>query len=48
MRDCVNEKNGTTMCQLEVGEWEKHCNKSEENTESEEKTESETQDSDDE
>ena len=38
MRDCVNEKNGTTMCKLEVDEWEKHCNKSEENTESENTT----------
>lgn len=25
MRDCVNEKDGTTMCKLEVDEWEKHC-----------------------
>ena len=47
MRDCVNEKNGTTMCKLEVDEWEKHCNESE-IVESEENTESETQDSDDE
>jgi predicted RNA-binding protein Jag len=47
MRDCVNEKNGTTMCKLEVDEWEKHCNESK-IVESEENTESETQDSDDE
>ena len=45
MRDCVNEKNGTTMCKLEVDEWEKHCNESE-IVESEENTESETQDND--
>jgi hypothetical protein len=25
MRECVDEKNGTTMCKLEVDEWEKHC-----------------------
>ena len=27
MKDCVKEKDGTTMCKLEVDEWEKHCNK---------------------
>tara|TARA_B100001093_G_C26171889_1_gene736057 strand:+ start:40 stop:297 length:258 start_codon:yes stop_codon:yes gene_type:complete len=32
MRECVNEKNGTTMCNLEVDEWEKHCSKKEEET----------------
>ena len=25
MRDCVKEKDGTTMCKLEVEKWEKHC-----------------------
>lgn len=25
MRDCVTKKDGTTMCKLEVEEWEKHC-----------------------
>ena len=25
MKDCVKEKDGTTMCKLEVDEWEKHC-----------------------
>ena len=24
MKDCVKEKDGTTMCKLEVDEWEKH------------------------
>jgi len=32
MSDCVTEKNGTTMCKLEVDEWEKHC-KNDENKE---------------
>ena len=32
MRDCVKEKDGTTMCKLEVDEWEKHC-KNDENKE---------------
>lgn len=43
MRECVNEKNGTTMCNLEVDEWEKHCNKKEE-----EETTEETNNNDDE
>ena len=25
MRDCVNEKEGTTMCRQEVDKWEKYC-----------------------
>ena len=32
MRECVKEKDGTTMCKLEVDEWEKHC-KNDENKE---------------
>jgi hypothetical protein len=40
MRDCVNEKKGTTMCKLEVEEWEKHCKENkEEKKEDDEKDE---------
>jgi hypothetical protein len=39
MRDCVNEKDGTTMCKLEVGEWEKHCKKNKDEEKDEDKDE---------
>lgn len=44
MKDCVKEKDGTTMCKLEVDEWEKHCKENsdedkEENKEDDEKDE---------
>jgi hypothetical protein len=44
MRDCVNEKDGTTMCKLEVDEWEKQCK----NDENKEDTRSDDDKSDDE
>ena len=47
MRDCVKEKDGTTMCKLEVDEWEKHC-KNDENDENNEDTTSDDDKSDDE
>ncbi len=44
MRECVKEKDGTTMCKLEVDEWEKHCK----NDENKEDTTSDDDKSDDE
>ena len=44
MRDCVKEKDGTTMCKLEVDEWEKHCKNDEnkeENTSDDDKSDDE-------
>ncbi len=41
MRDCVKEKDGTTMCKLEVDEWEKHCKNDENTTSNDDKSDDE-------